>query len=83
LEKLSSLMGAKAYLVVRRGRDLNVPRRETQGILSGGEDQLAPRDAPTLFLYRINPNAKRETEAWWPQLRFPDGNYVLAFSFNR
>jgi hypothetical protein len=84
LEKLKSLRGNKAYIVVRRGRDLREPRRETQGILSGGEESLAPKDAPTLFIYRQNEiPGKGEIAVWWPQLRFPEGNYVIAFSFNR
>jgi len=84
LEKLKSLRGNKGYIVVRRGRDLREPRRETQGILSGGEESLAPKDAPTLFMYRQTEiPAKREIAVWWPQLRFPEGNYVMAFSFNR
>lgn len=82
LEKLKILKGNRAYLVVKRNRNLNQPRRETQGIISGGEEALAPTDAPTIFLYRQNANAKDEIEIWWPQLRFPDGNYVLAFSFD-
>lgn len=81
LEKIKTIKGNRAYLVVRRNRDLNQARRETQGILSGREDELAPRDAPALFIYRQNANQKEEIEIWWPQLRFPDGNYVLAFSF--
>lgn len=84
LEKLKSLRGDKAYIVVRKGRDLREPRRETQGILSGGEESLAPKDAPTLFMYRQKAvPGKKEIAVWWPQLRFPEGNYVLAFSFNR
>lgn len=82
LEKLRSLRGNKAYLVVRRGRALQEARRETQGILTGGEEALAPKNAPTLFVYRQNPTSN-EVAAWWPQLRFPEGNYVLAFSFER
>lgn len=85
LEKIQSLRGNKAYLVVRRGRNLTKPRRETQGIHDSGEDGLAPLDAPTLFMYHQNAHGK-EGEVWWPQLRFPespDGNYVLAFSFSR
>jgi len=82
LDMLKKMRGNKAYLVVRRGRDLKQPRRETQGILAGGEDALAPQDATTLFLYRQNATPKGEAEVWWPQLRFPDGNYVLAFSFD-
>ena len=82
LGKLRSLKGERAYLVVRRGRALQEARRETQGILTGGEEALAPKDAPTLFIYRQNPTGN-EVAAWWPQLRFPAGNYVLAFSFQR
>ncbi|OGL69593.1 MAG: hypothetical protein A3J27_08620 [Candidatus Tectomicrobia bacterium RIFCSPLOWO2_12_FULL_69_37] len=81
LVTVKSIFGDRAYLVVRRGRDLSQPRRETRGILSGGEASLAPTDAPTLFLYKQNANRKGEAEIWWPQLRLPDGNYVLAFSF--
>jgi hypothetical protein len=71
----------KAYLVVKRNRDLKAVRTERHGIIHGGEEQLAPTDAPTLFMYRANANANEEA-VWWPQLRFPDGNYVLAFSFD-
>ena len=81
LESVRSLYGDAAYLVVKRGRFLNEPRRETQGILSGGEDGLAPRDSVALFLYRQNENQKGECAVWWPQLRFADGNYALAFNF--
>jgi len=88
LETIKKLLGDKAYLVVRRGRSLTTTRRETQGILAGrrGEEDLAPKDAPTLFLYRQNEvREKGEIEVWWPQLRFPEsdqGNYVLSFSIN-
>ena len=72
----------RAYIVVRRGRRLKEPRRETQGIIAGGENTLARDDAPTLFMYRQDAVGS-EIDIWWPQLRFPEGNYVLAFSFNR
>ena len=72
----------KAYLVVKRHRDLKAVRTERHGIIQSAEGLLAPADAPTLFMYRMNANAEGETEAWWPQLRFPEGNYVLAFSFD-
>ena len=84
LEKINALKGDRAYLVVRRDRDLQQPRHETAGIISGGEGALAPTDAPTLFYYRQNANpGRKESAVWWPQLRFPAGNYVLAFSFER
>ncbi len=82
LEKLKTLRGDKAYIRVRTGRNLNEPRRETQGFLTGGEEGLVPEDAPTLFIYRLNEN-RRGVAVWWPQIRFPQGNYALAFSFNR
>jgi len=72
----------KAYLVVKRNRDLKAVRTERHGIIQSSEAALAPTDAPTLFLYRANANQSGEHEVWWPQLRFPDGNYVLAFSFD-
>jgi hypothetical protein len=77
------LFNGRAFVVVRRGRALNEPRRETQGILSGGEESLAPRNAPTLFIYRQNANSRGDVAVWWPQVRFPDGSYWLTFSFNR
>lgn len=77
------LCGDRAFLIVRRGRALNEPRRETQGILSGGEESIAPRNAPTLFIYRQDAKKRAEAEVWWPQIRFPDGSYWLTFSFKR
>lgn len=82
LEKLKTLRGGKAYIRIRRGHNLNEPRRETQGFLSGGEENLVPKDAPTLFMYRLN-EGPRGVAVWWPQIRFPEGNYALAFSFDR
>lgn len=71
-----------AYLVVKRNRDLKAIRTERNGIIQSAEAVLAPTNAPTLFMYRANATADGEAEVWWPQLRFPDGNYVLAFSFD-
>src|SRR5262245_64094581 len=79
LEMYARMKGDAAYLLVRRGRRLAQPRRETQGILAGGEEALVPRDAPTLFLFRQDATTAGEAEVWWPQIRFADGNYVLAF----
>lgn len=83
LEKIRALQGQKAYLVVRRHRNLRGPRAETKGIHESDEARLAPLDSPTLFIYRQDKHGK-EQDAWWPMLRFPEGasgNYVLAFSF--
>ncbi|HJP93609.1 MAG TPA: Z1 domain-containing protein [Pyrinomonadaceae bacterium] len=67
------------YVFVDRDRGLKEKRRETAGILSGGEDKLVPNDSVTLFLMRTT--AERGTNsAWWPQIRFPVGNYGFAFA---
>jgi hypothetical protein len=80
LEKIKTLRGTKAYIRVKRGNDLNAPRQETQGFYSGGEDKLVPEDSVTLFMYKLKPSHKGES-VWLPQIRFPDGNYAIAFSF--
>jgi hypothetical protein len=72
----------KAYLVIKRDRDLKAVRTERHGIIQSSEAIFAPTDAPTLFMYRANTTPDGEAEVWWPQLRFPDGDYVLAFSFD-
>ncbi len=82
LEKLKTLKGGGAYLYIQRGRDLMEPRRETQGFLSGGESNKVPRNAPALFLYRVN-KGRDGFPTWWPLIRLAGGNYALAFSFER
>lgn len=82
LEKTEVLKGTRAYLRVSRDRELEARRRETQGFYSGGEDKEVPADAVTLFMYRIKKSAKGEA-VWIPQVRFPDGNYAIAFSFDQ
>jgi hypothetical protein len=81
LEKMEILKGAKAYIRVRRNRELEASRRETQGFYSGGEDKEVPADDVTLYMYRLKKSAKGEA-VWLPQIRFPDGNYAIAFSFD-
>lgn len=90
LEKLKVLYGDKAYLRVRRGPpgkgfQRNEPRqRETQGIetKAGELKDTVPSDKLTLMIYRIGASEKG-VAVWWPMLRFPDGNYAIAFSFDR
>lgn len=67
------------YVYVDRGRELEAARRETQGILTGGESEKVPNDKTTLFLLRTKP-ARGKHPSWWPQIRFPDGKYAFAFS---
>lgn len=67
------------YLYVDRERGLKESRRETQGILSGGEAARVPNDKVTLFLLRTKTERGRNA-AWWPQIRLPDGNYAFAFA---
>ena len=83
LEALKTTTGQdRAYLVVRRNRNLVAARDESQGILDSGEEALAARDKPTLFMIRQNDTRNGELAVWWPQLRFARGNYVIAFSVN-
>jgi Z1 domain len=67
------------YVYVDRDRDLKENRRETQGILSGGETAKVPNDKITLFLLRTK-GTRGDNPAWWPQIRFPDGPYAFAFA---
>lgn len=76
------LFGGRAFVAVRRGRRLNTPRRETQGIHDSDDKKLVRRDAPTLFMFRQDTNTKGESEVWWPQIRFPGGAYWFSFSFD-
>lgn len=67
------------YVYIARDRGLREDRRETQGILDGGEATRVPTDKPTLFLLRIGERGQ-EQACWWPQVRFPSGRYAFAFA---
>lgn len=67
------------YLYVDRDRGIKESRRETQGILDGGEAARVPDDKLTLFLLRTKTD-RNTNAAWWPQIRFPKGKYAFAFS---
>ena len=67
------------YVYLDRDRDLNEARRETAGILSGGEVKLVPGDRIALFMLRTKAGHGKEP-SWWPQIRFPDGRYAFAFA---
>jgi len=67
------------YVYVDRERGLKENRRETQGILDGGEAARVPDDKITLFLLRTTTD-RGKNPAWWPQIRFPDGRYAFAFA---
>jgi len=79
LMELSSRYGTQACIRVRYGHRLTEKRRETQGILTGGEvAEVHDRDDQVaLFLYKTESSGKM---AWWPQLRFPKGSIVLYFN---
>lgn len=70
---------ATGYVYVDRDRGIKEKRRETQGILEGGEFDRVPKDKVTLFLLKMRggPNAYA---SWWPQIRYPDGRYAFAFA---
>lgn len=67
------------YVYVDRERGLKQNRRETQGILDGGEALIVPADKVTIFFLRTKAGPG-EHMAWWPQIRFPDGRYAFAFA---
>ena len=67
------------YVYVARNRGLAAKRRETQGILEGGEGAKVPNDKIALFMLRTTAE-KGQHPAWWPQIRFPSGNYAFAFA---
>jgi hypothetical protein len=67
------------YVYVDRDRGLKEDRRETQGILEGGEARLVPDDKLTVFMLRTKADRGAEP-AWWPQIRFPKGQYAFAFA---
>ena len=67
------------FVYVDRDRGLKENRRETQGILDGGEQGKVPKGKVTLFMLRTAPG-KGTNAAWWPQIRFPDGRYAFAFA---
>jgi hypothetical protein len=67
------------YVYVDRERGLEQARRETQGIIEGGEYKNAPDDKISLFLLRTKAG-RGKSASWWPQVRFPDGRYAFAFA---
>jgi hypothetical protein len=67
------------FVYVDRDRGLKENRRETQGILDGGEAAKVPNGRITLFMLRTEATGAKKP-AWWPQIRFPDGRYAFAFA---
>jgi hypothetical protein len=70
---------ATGYVYVDRGRELGARRRETAGIITGGEFKAVPGDRIALYILRVDETDKQEA-SWWPQIRFPDGAYAFAFA---
>lgn len=68
-----------AVVYVDRDRGLKESRRETAGVIEGGEAKKVPQDRIVLFLLRTTSGPTTES-AWWPQVRFPDGQYAFAFA---
>jgi hypothetical protein len=69
-----------AFVYIDRDRGLEESRRETQGILSGdGEYRSVPLNKIGVFLLRTKASRGKHP-SWWPQIRFPDGNYAFAFA---
>lgn len=80
VDQLAKLLKhSTGYVYVDRNRDLDAVRRETAGVLAGGEYRNAPTDKIVLYMLRTKQSKSKEA-AWWPQVRFPDGNYAFAFA---
>jgi len=80
LAQFAKLHGhASGYVWVDRDRDLDATRRETAGVLAGGEFTNVPGDKIALYILRTKA-VRRKNAAWWPQIRFPDGRYAFAFA---
>jgi hypothetical protein len=80
VSQYAKLSGQKnGYVYVDRDMGIKENRRETQGILEGGEAGRVPKDKITLFLLRTKPD-NNAVASWWPQIRFPDGRYAFAFA---
>jgi hypothetical protein len=65
------------FVYVDRDRELAANRAETAGILTGGEYKSVPLDKIAIFMLRTTGGRRA---AWWPQIRFPDGDYAFAFA---
>lgn len=80
LKQCADLRGHKAgYVYVDRDRDLRENRRETQGLLTGGEAATVPGKCVTIFMMRTKEHGTSNA-VWWPQIRFPAGRYAFAFA---
>lgn len=80
LKQCADLLGHDTgYVYVDRDRDLLSSRRETQGLLTGGEASKVPGNRVTVFMMRTEAH-KGSQSAWWPQIRFPGGRYAFAFA---
>ena len=80
LSQLAKLLNQRTgHIYVDRDRGLKENRRETQGVISGGEQGELPNDQIALFMLRTKPE-RGEFASWWPQIRFPDGRYAFAFA---
>jgi len=80
LKQCADILEQKSgYVFVAKDRDLRESRRETQGVLSGGEAGTVPTDRVTVFMMRTKAYGRHQA-VWWPQIRFPAGRYALAFA---
>jgi hypothetical protein len=80
VKQLAKLKGLESgYVYVDRNRGLEANRRETQGITEGGEAEKVAKDKLTLFMLKTTPHGAKK-DVWWPQIRFPTGQYAFAFA---
>jgi hypothetical protein len=80
IEQLAKLLRqTTGYVYVDRDRELDATRRETAGVLAGGEYKTVPTNKIVLYMLRTK-QMRSKHSAWWPQVRFPDGSYAFAFA---
>jgi Z1 domain len=80
LGQFAKLRGHRTgYVYVDRDREVAATRRETAGILAGGEFSKVPGDKIALYMIRMKAT-KGTSASWWPQIRFPNGRYAFAFA---
>ncbi len=80
LDQFAKIYGHETgFVYVDRDRGVEGNRRESAGIIEGGEYVKVPESRIALFLLRMRGSGERHP-AWWPQVRFPTGRYAFAFS---
>lgn len=89
LKKLKGSYDNRAYLVVRRNRNLGKNKEGLlRAVFSGpsgnypGDVSFAVSEYPTLFMFRLTGKQWNDYPFWVPIVRFPNGQYAILFNFD-